>query len=156
MTYYEMQPLHPIMESIKKINSQSVLLASMNEVIKSDESHPLLGTYALATCFCLIIYDKKDTYLIHTINDYEVKVNSIIESLGKNKKCILIPGLYTEMTKIAEVSLFLKRIEPHMEIQVLNLSEFINDDYESIEFLYDTQNKEFIKPNFNELLGKGR
>ena len=156
MTYYEMQPLHPIMESIKKINSQSVFLASMNEVIKSDESHPLLGTYALATCFCLIIYDEKDTYLIHTINDYEVKVNSIIESLGKNKKCILIPGLYTEMTKIAEVSLFLKRIEPHMEIQVLNLSEFINDDYESIEFLYDTENKEFIKPNFNELLGKGR
>ena len=156
MTYYEMRPLHESIDTITQVNPESVLLAKMNEVIKSDEDHPLIGTYALATCFCLILYDENNTYLMHIINDYEEIIKKVLGCLYEDKKCLLIPGFYTEMTKIAEVSLFLKRIEPHMEIQVLNLSEFINNDYESIEFLYDTQNKEFIKPDFHELLGKER
>ena len=156
MTYYEIEPIHNSIDAITQVDPDRVLLARMNEMVKCDKDHPLIGTYALSTCLCLILYDENNTYLMHILNDYEQILKKVINSLNENKKCLLIPGLYTEMTKIREVSIFLKRIDPNMEIEVLNLSEFMNAEYESIEFLYNTENKEFIKPDFSELLGKGR
>ncbi len=155
MTYYEMHEIHPIIEE-QPININEVKLARMDEVIKEDENHSLLGTFALATCLCLIIADQKDTYLMHILDGYEKKIKSILNKLTRKRKCLIIPGLQTQITKITELTLFLKRLDKDIEIEVLNLSEFRNDEYESIEFVFDTKTKTFIKTDFDKLLGRGR
>ena len=156
MTYYETNNLNPIINDVMEVDETKVRLASMNEVIKSDENHPIIGTYALATCLCLILTDGINTYLMHILNDYEVLLKIALHSLNTEKECILIPGYYTENAKINEVLAFLKNNDPDIKITILNLSAYRNEEYESIEFLYDTKSKAFIKADFDKLLGKGR
>lgn len=156
MTYYEIHGNHPVVKESMPVNIEELKLARMNEVIKADDKHPLLGTYALATCLCLIFIDKDNTYLAHIIDNYEKQVKDILNHMDKDYVCLLIPGASTEMTKIAEITLFLKKIDPQISIKVINLSEYRNEEYESIEFIYNTKDKTFIKTNFDILLGKER
>ena len=115
-----------------------------------------MGTYALASCIGLIASDKNKTYLLHVGTDYHDLIQDTLNLLQGVLQVLIIPGYYTEMESIAGLTNDLKKCDPDLQIRTLNLSEFRNEEFTSIEFLYDTRRKEFIKGDFDRLLGRGR
>ena len=156
MTYYDYYGMHDVVEEYADIDYDKVSVAEMNERVESDKEHPILGTYALASCIALIFSDENKTYLLHVGTDYQSLIQDTLNLLQENRQVLVIPGYYTEMETIALLTNYLKECDRDLQIRTLNLSEFRNEEYTSIEFLYDTRRKEFIKGNFNELLGRGR
>lgn len=156
MTYYDYYGMHDVVEEYADINYDKVKIASMNERVESDEEHPILGTYALASCIGLIASDKNKTYLLHVGTDYHDLIQDTLNLLQGVLQVLIIPGYYTEMESIEGLTNDLKECDPNLQIRTLNLSEFRNEEFTSIEFLYDTRRKEFIKGDFDCLLGRGR
>lgn len=156
MMYYEYFGLHDKIEEDSNINYDEVKVAPMNEWVKADEKHPILGTYALATCLGLIISDKENTYLMHITISKKELTKDIITSLKDHPQVLIIPGFYTEIAMVNELEAYLLNLNPELTVRTLNLSEFRNEEYESIEFFYDTRNKSFVKGDFSQIIGKGR
>lgn len=137
---------------------------SMNEYTFATKEKPIIGTYALASCLGIIIGDNHGNYAIaHILNDYDKIIKSMLKGMVNDSilKVILIPGYDTRTSKIYEIIEYLKSRDNFFlydfDIEIKNLSNYINEETESIEFAFDIRTKEFVKPNYNEYLeSRGR
>jgi hypothetical protein len=75
-------------------------IAGMDEIILSDEEHPYIGTWGLATCYGILIYDVKNraAILAHASDKYEEVLNDLLaimfdkESGETTFKYMIVPG----------------------------------------------------------------
>ena len=156
-TYYENNLDKP--KDISNVNFDLLAVASMNEYVLASTDKPILGTTALASCTGIIIYDKNGNYSLgHLSTNYKNVIEGMVNNIDKNSKIkvIIIPGFYTTPRKIYEIKEFLKLdyAEHDFEIEIKILNEYINKEFTSIEFAFDTRTEEFIMPNYNEYFKK--
>ena len=157
-TYYD-EKQNIIEKEIDDIDFDLLITASMNKYVCSSKEHPILGTYALATCIGIIIYDDYGNFnLAHIASEYELIIKRMVKNMKNTNpiKVIIIPGYYTRVETIYEIIEYLKSRENFLyydfEIEIKILKNYINEELPSIEFAFDTRTKEFIKPDYDKYL----
>lgn len=83
-------------------------------------------------------------------------MNVLRDMQDKNEfKVIIVPGIYTTVGKINEITEFLKNELYYagydFDIEVKNLENYLNRNSYSIEFAFDTRCGKFIRPNYNKI-----
>lgn len=162
-SYYDLHPTNLPPEKESTIKLEEIRIANMNEIVFASDNHPIIGTYALATCVGIIMTDNKGNYCLgHILNDYDILINDMLKPM-QNKENIsvtIIPGTYTTPEKLEEIITFLNNREMFLPynfaITIKKLKHFENQKFHSIEFAYDTTKNEFIKPNYDDLIFSNR
>lgn len=137
---------------------ENELIASMDEFVVATNDSPIIGTFALATCVGLLMYDDSGHYaLAHILHDYEIIIKKMLTFM-ENKApihIILVPGYDTTGEKLIEIIQFLKNKDHFLlydfDIEIKRLIEFLDTKTMSIEFKYDTINNKFISFKSNSL-----
>lgn len=162
-SYYDLNPNNLPLKEDDNIDLNLINIANMNEIVFSTPSRPLIGTYALATCVGIIITDDNGNYSLgHILNNYDLLIHEMLKKMQNINpiKIILIPGIYTTNQKLKEIIKFLnicqKILNYNFEIQIKDLRNFKNRRFHSIEFAFDTRTKEYLKPNYDELILQNR
>ena len=130
------------------------LIAKMNELVETDNTN-IIGTFGLATCSALILYDKNKTVLGHITIDFKPLIRDMVKHFEPGIiGAIIVPGEYTTLDNIQDVIAFLNNhhefFKNDFNITIKNLPDFINPGY-SVEFGFNPQTKEFIHLNFDEI-----
>lgn len=148
-------------EEIAKTEETTV--AVMHQFVVSTPSKPVIGTFALASCFAVIFEDNYNHHLLaHLSSDYDKTVKEILKYLINDDfiKVKIILGTYTRKEIVEQFIIDLNQNKEYFLydflIDIISLPEFLNKEYESIEFAYDTRNEHFINANFNELMEIGK
>lgn len=85
-------------------------LADMNALVVSTKEKPIVGTWALATCHGILLYDKKNKIAIlgHASTDYMLLLEEMIKQINQGNKTywqyMIIPGNYRVMDKQMEIT----------------------------------------------------
>src|SRR5574344_1157780 len=73
-------------------------IAEMNQIVISNKEQPIVGTWALATCHGILLYDVKNkiAYVGHAGSDYELILKEMLNLIHPIKKTyfeyLIIPG----------------------------------------------------------------
>lgn len=143
-------------------NLNSIKVADMNEYVLATPTTPLIGTYALATCLGLIMYDEHNHFaLAHISSDYKNLISQMLRQMINTAPIhvIIIPGYDTYPEKIYEIIAYLKDHNNFslydFDIEIKYIPEYLEENTQSIEFAFDTRTKTFIKVDYDKILFKG-
>ncbi len=137
-----------------------VNLVGKDTIAISSKEKPIIGTYALASCMAIIITDHKTYALAHILNDYESLIYEMVNLFEKgNLSVMIIPGFYKDYERITKLIAFLNDHQNFLyydfNIELKDLKEFINPEFSSIEFAFDTRTQKFINVDYDTLLKEG-
>ena len=137
-------------------------IVGMNEVAISSEECPIIGTYALATCFGILLYEenKKIAVVGHCTSNWVPIVLKMLNLISDSDKCtfkyLVIPGFYSEQNDIHDTKLKIETFfnifktdkvtfEPFTEEYVIDFDEKTN----SYEFEFDSKTGKFLSQKNN-------
>ena len=127
----------------------SLKIADMNSYVESSPSTPILGTCALATCNAVILTNNEKYVLGHLSKEYQALLNDMYQRFLKSEKleALIIPGYYKNIAQIRDISNYLQKL--NINSKIIYLDNYLNKEYESIEFGYDTRTNKFIKIDYD-------
>ena len=104
------------------------LIAKMNELVETDNTN-IIGTFGLATCSALILYDKNKTVLGHITIDFKPLIRDMVKHFEPGIiGAIIVPGEYTTLDNIQDVIAFLNNhhefFKNDFNITIKNLPDF--------------------------------
>ncbi len=121
---------------MKEENTKLFNLVNMNDADISTEEKPIIGTQALATCFGILLYErkKKQALVAHASTTYLPAVMKLFELIDLNSdntfEYLIIPGYYSAQ-------------EDHYDIQSQLLKIFNKGEILKTKFIPFTEQKKF-------------
>ena len=137
-------------------------IVRMNEVGISSEECPIIGTYALATCFGILLYeeDKKIAIVGHCTSNWIPIVLKMLDLIDDNTKCkfkyLVIPGFYSEQNDIYNTKLKIEKFFSAFETDKVTFEPFdkeyfiiFDEETSSYEFEFDSKTGKFLSQKNN-------
>lgn len=135
----------------KKLN-----LVDMNEIDISTDDKPIIGTYALATCVGVLLYDEtqKKAIVCHCSSNYELMIEKLKKFISyyefnkNNVKYLIVPGYYKSGYLVDEyLEHFCKSYSNFESFEKDLISDFAiesSDEFTSCQFAFDSRNGKFV------------
>lgn len=134
-------------------------LVGMNEAGITTKENPIIGTFALATCFGILLYDEeaKEAIVAHVSTDIVPTILKIFDLIKVNQKRVfkyaIIPGYYSEKEDPYDIKSTLRKLFEDIQTGNIKFEQFKNIPKDAIkkdintpsfEFAFDSRNGKFI------------
>lgn len=158
--FYDINVDNDAPKNIDDIDTAKIAIASCGSFVTNKESD-IIGTYDLDMGIAIIISDVEDNYVLgHFLDNFNINIYAMLDSLNTKSHLTLmvIPGALATTQSVNDVLVFLRGMPNMMlyqfETNIVNLGNYIEDD--KIDFAFDTETKEFLKPNYVKIQESGR
>lgn len=157
------------------VQDNNIIIVKMNDACISTFDKPIIGTYALATCIGILLYDEKSKTAIvahMTVSNPIPVIDKIFNIINKNKlysvkfKYHIILGYYKDALEYYHVLDILEKyfshFEPFPSDKISTTAVWINEELKSNEFYFNAQTGKFVTEeimsqyNTNNFLNKHR
>lgn len=160
--FYEEYPNNEPIKSSDYIDSTKMSIASINEIVYTEESKTFLGTSNITNGVGIIITNGNNEYALgHFTSDYELSIYSMLNKISFQKpfKIQVIPGSNMSLTGFDAIITFLLNKNNvtlyDFEVEVLNLKHFANESG-GIDIAIDTETSTLLKPDYQNLISSRR